>query len=442
MKLRRNCSLLFLCSLYLVACNRSDDDGSSPDIGIETIRSLGGSNNERAESLISTNDGGYAILGYTQSNDGDITGKNDTSFDYWILKYNAQGLLEWQKTLGGSANDRGRELIQTSDGGYALIGSSFSVDGDLSENAGQADLWLVKLNGSGQIMWQHSYGFAGNDEGTALIQTIDQGYLITGVLDVTGSEGEGNTSRTQQRHAGGDYWALKLDVSGLLEWSRYYGGNFTDTPEGVVQTSDGGFVIAGGSDSEDTDITANIGTYDFWVVRIAPNGDLVWERSYGGTEIDEAKAIIPSEDGNFVIAGTTRSSNVMVGNNNGAADVWLIKIDQNGELIWEESYGGSSFDSAQDLYRLEDGYLITGSSRSADGDLSQNKGQNDIWLFKVDFNGALQWSKSIGGSSIDVGYSIASLNDGAIICVGETSSDDGDVEENKGFTDLIKIVLK
>lgn len=407
-----------------------------------TINTFGGSNNESAQSVVATNDGGYAVLGYTQSNDLDITDKLDTSFDFWLLKYDAQNNIQWQKTYGGTLDERGRNIIQTQDGGFAIIGSSQSTDGDLTNNNGAQDFWLAKLDAQGNIEWQEVFGFSGNDTGISVLQTSDLGYLLTGVLDVTASGGQGNTGRVSERHAGGDYWAIKLDSSGSLEWSRYFGGNFTDTPEGAVETDQGDFIIAGGSDSADTDITNNKGTYDFWVIKIASNGDLMWEKSFGGDQIDEARAIIKSNDGNFVIAGDTRSDNTDVTGNNGAADMWFIKIDTDGELLWQKTLGGTSFDVSRDIKLTQDnGLILTGSSRSSDGDVSENKGQNDAWIVKVDSNGDLEWEISAGGSNIDFTYGVTQLNDRSIVAVGDTTSDDGDIIENKGFSDLLVIKI-
>jgi len=425
----------------LLSCSKTDDSAVASAGDVLEVATLGGSNNDSASSVIATSDGGFAILGHTQSKDGDVLDKTDDSFDFWVLKFNQEALLEWSKTFGGSANDRGRSLIQTSDGGYALLGFSSSSDGDVTVNAGQLDLWLLKLDPLGNLQWQKSYGFSGIDQGTSLTQTSDQGFLITGVLDVTASGGEGNTNRGAQRHAGGDYWTLKTDGAGNLQWSRYFGGNFTDTPEQVVATADQGFIIAGGSDSSDTDISNNLGNYDFWVIRISASGELLWERSFGGSEIDEAQAIVLGTNGNYYVVGTTRSNDVMVTKNNGAADIWLIKISADGELIWEKSYGGSNFDSALDLSLGNDGLFICGSSRSADGDVGENKGQNDLWILKVSLEGAMLWERSIGGSNIDFGYSVCQLNNGSLIAVGDTSSNDADILINKGFTDLLIVEL-
>lgn len=445
MKTKKPLFLVLLAMLMLSSCDNDSNDPETVDNSGELIfsKTIGGNNNESGQSVVATNDGGYAILGFTQSSDGDITDKQDTSFDYWVVKYSSQDVVEWKKTYGGSGDERGREIIQTSDGGYAIIGTSDSNDFDVSGNNGFQDYWFVKLDALGNISWQKSYGFQGNDTGISVIQTSDQGYLLTGILDVTSSGGQGNTTaRTStQRHAGGDYWAIKTDASGNLEWSRYFGGNFTDTPEGAIELNSGGYIIAGGSDSRDTDITNNKGTYDFWVIRIAPNGDLVWEKSFGGSEIDEARAIVKTNDGNIIIAGDTRSNDLDISSNNGAADLWLIKISPDGNLIWEKTIGGTSFDVSRDISATSDnGFILAGSSRSSDGDVSENKGQNDAWVIKVDSNGDLVWEVSAGGSNIDFAYGVTELIDNSIIAVGDTTSEDGDIEENKGFTDLL--VLK
>lgn len=437
---------IFACITFVItSCSKDNSNGFSQTITgeITLVNTFGGAKNDSGQSVVATADGGYAILGYTQSNDGDITDKQDESFDYWVLKFNAENVLQWQKTYGGSNDDRGKTIIQTNDGGYAILGYSFSSDGDVTSNEGLQDYWLAKLDTNGAIVWQKSFGYQGADSGTTLTQTNDQGFLITGVLDVTASNGQGNTSRTTQRHAGGDYWALKLDNSGNLQWSRYFGGNFTDTPTGVVQTNDNGFIIAGGSDSDDTNISSNIGTYDFWVIKISSTGNLVWEKSFGGTQIDEARALVKTNDGNFIIAGDTRSNDNHVSNNKGAADLWLIKISPNGNLIWEKTIGGTSFDVSRAMVTSQNnGFILSGSSRSNDIDVAENKGQNDAWILKVDNNGNLEWEATAGGSNIDFSYGVAELNNSTIVAVGDTTSNDGDITQNKGFTDLLLIKIE
>ena len=434
-----------LSFLIFIALNCSPDDSGNPQKQQPTtaITTLGGSGNESAKSIVKTLDGGYAILGYTQSMDGDIIGKQNNSFDYWLLKFSGNHEIQWQKTYGGSDEDRGSDIIQTNDGGFAVIGFSKSSDGDVSTNSGLTDFWFTKLDASGTIIWEKSFGFSGVDTGISCIQTKDNGFLLTGILDVTASGGDGNSkSFSAKRHAGGDFWIIKLDASGTKQWSRYYGGTFTDTPNGIVQTQDNGYIIIGFSDSSDVDILNNKGSYDFWVVKISGTGSLIWEKSFGGSEIDEAWSIIDSGDENYLIVGNTRSNDEDVSLNKGAADLWVIKINNDGDLLWEKNLGGSSFDAGRSISKTQDNsFIISGNSRSVDGDLSSNKGQNDAWIVKIDANGNLLWQKSIGGSGIDLTYDAIELNDNSIVAVGESNSSDQDIVGNKGFTDLLIVKI-
>ena len=428
--------VLFICS----SCSSDDSPNPSPELELEIATTYGGSKNESGQSVIKTTDGGYAILGFSQSADGDITDKQNESFDYWVLKFDANHNLMWSKTYGGTLDDRGQSIIQTQDGGYAILGYSSSNDEDVSNNAGSQDYWLAKLDSSGNLAWQVSFGYSGADLGYSLLQSSDGGYLLTGVLDVTASGGAGNTRQSNFRHAGGDYWVLKLDSNGNREWSKYYGGAFTDTPFDAIETSDGGFIIVGSSDSNDVDITNNLGTYDFWILKISSTGTLIWEKSYGGSEIDEARAIAHSGDGNFMILGDTRSDDLNVSSNHGAADLWLIKISPNGDLIWEKTFGGTSFDVGRSISKtIENNFIISGSSRSSDGNLTNNQGQNDAWVLKLDNSGNMIWQKTVGGSQIDFCYDAIELDNQTTIAVGESSSSDGDLLENRGFTDLLII---
>lgn len=442
----KNVQLLCCYVLILISgCSDSDNPPAPLEPTIQYAKSFGGSLNELANDIVTTQDGGYAVFGFTQSLDGDITDKSTDNFDYWLLKFDTNDQLIWSKTYGGSQTEKGFKIITTNDGGFAVIGTSESNDIDVSENNGWNDLWIIKLDSNGIIQWEKSHGFTGNDQGLTIIKTADGGYFIGGVLDVSASGGAGNDRSARQQHAGGDYWGIKLNANGDKEWRRYFGGSFTDTTYDVIETSDTGFLLIGSSDSDDVDISGNKGGYDFWVVKTDSNGTLEWEKSFGGSEIDEARSITKTNDGNYLILGDTRSTDQDISSNNGAADMWLIKISESGNLLWEKTYGGSSFDVGRHISQTFDGgYLLTGSSRSVDGDVDTNKGQNDVWILKINNTGDIQWQKTVGGSEIDFAYGIIELNDGAIIAVGETNSNDGDVLENKGFSDLLitKIIVE
>jgi hypothetical protein len=430
--------LVFLCN-----CSKKDVfEIPEIDTNVYSIETIGGSKNDAFNAVTKTIDDGYIGAGYTQSNDGDIISKANISFDFLVSKFSSENILEWQKHFGGSENDKALDIIQTLGGDFIVLGSSESSDLDVSENAGSKDFWLVKLSNNGVLLWEKSFGFLGEDYGTTLLETKDGGFLITGVLDVSASNGQGNAKSTIINHAGGDYWVLKTNHLGALEWSRYFGGSFTEIPLGIVETDNHNYIIVGSSDSNDFNISNNKGSYDFWMTKIATDGSLLLEKTFGGSEIDEASAITATNDGNFIIVGNTRSADKDVSKNNGAADIWILKVSKEGNLIWEKTIGGSSFDVAKAIYKTQDnGFLIAGSSRSLDNGF-QNKGQNDALILKIDENGNLLWQKTFGGSEIDFLYDVVELNNKSIIAVGESSSSDQDIPKNKGFTDALIIQIK
>ena len=410
-------------------------------VQVDFVKTYGGTKNESGRSVLKTSDDGYIVLGFTQSIDGDInTTKTTVQYDYWLLKFDKDDTLQWQKTYGGSKDEKAYKIIETNDNGFAVIGYSKSDEGDLNSNQGFEDVWILKLDTTGSILWKTSTGFSGTDQGFSLIQTSDNGYFIAGILDVTASGGLGNAKITA-RHAGGDYWGIKLDINGTIEWRKYFGGTNTDICYDVTETIDG-YLMIGSSDSADVDITNNKGSYDFWVIKIDKTGTLLWEKSFGGDEIDEARAITPTDDGSFIIIGDTRSSTKDVTKNNGGADLWAVKITSNGNLSWQKNYGGSSFDVGRSIRKtIDGGFLISGSSRSGDNGFT-NKGQNDALILKIDANGNQQWQKTIGGTEIDFCYDAIELTNGNIIAVGESSSNNQDIVTNKGFSDLLIIKLK
>jgi len=299
---------------------------------------------------------------------------------------------------------------------------------------------LIKTDAQGNLIWEKSFGFSGIDQGTHVIETSDNHLVISGVIDVTASGGDGVVGRNTTRHAGGDYWLLKVTQAGDLVWSRYYGGSFTDTPYEFTETQTGQFILAGSSDSNDVDITNNKGSYDFWTVKTDASGNLEQQNSYGGSEIDEARGIVATLDGNYVIAGDTRSNDQDVSSNNGAADLWLVKVTENGQILWNQSIGGTNFDVPRSIDKTADGgFIIAGSSRSSDGVLNTNRGQNDAWIVRINSDGEFVSQKSYGGSEIDFAYDAIQLQNGLFVLVGDSNSSDEDILINKGFTDLLVI---
>ncbi|MEM8764606.1 MAG: hypothetical protein AAGD88_12380 [Bacteroidota bacterium] len=413
---------------------------------LDWVQTFGGSGEETAQSVIPTNDGGFAVLGYTNSVDGDLVGKSFPVNDYWLLKFGASGDLQWNKTYGGSKDDRGQSVIQTTDGGYAVVGYAMSDDGDGSLNQGFHDNWILRLDANGDILWEKSFGFSGHDHAYDIVQTSDGGFFFSGFLDVTSSGGEGNSRKkisTYAQHGVGEFWGIKLDSDGNLLWRRYFGGTNNDRSFGTVEANDGGLMMIGASESDDFDISNPRGSYDVWVVKISAKGDLLWEKSFGGTGIDRAYDIVKTVGDAYVIVGETFSTDGDIFKNNGESDAWLIKVSDNGDLLWERTFGGSDFDAARGLATTSDGgFVIAGNSKSVEGDLAENSGENDIWLIKTDPNGNFQDQMVMGGEGLDFGFGILQDTYGNLILVGESSSSSIANITSKGMTDLVVFGLK
>jgi hypothetical protein len=438
----QNYFILIFMILLAMSC-KNDDDGQTLGFqgNIDWVKTYGGSQEDFARSVIPTLDGNILVFGNSSSIDGDITDKNIEVSDYWLLKLNPEGSIIWSKTYGGSGEDVGQKVIQTSDGGFAIVGYSKSDDIDASNNEGQHDNWILKLDNSGNILWEKSFGYAGHDHSYSVIETNDGGFFMTGFLDITASEGEGSTVRNN-RHGIGEFWCHKLDANGNIEWRNYFGGTNNDRSFDVVQANDGGFVVTGFSESNDFDVSNSHGSYDYWVIKINSVGEMVWEKSLGGTEIDQGRSIIKTNDNAYIIAGNSFSTDGDISMNFGSSDFLLVKLSDDGNIIWSKNYGGSQFDFATSINSSSDGYLVTGYSQSIDNDVKGNFGENDFWILKISEEGNLKWQRNFGGSRLDLAYDAFETIDGDIIVVGETESNDIEIDLNKGLKDILVIKIK
>jgi len=409
------------------------------------VKTFGGSGDDTAREVIVTVDGGYAILGFSNSTDGDLTGKTTNVNDYWLLRLNAEGEVLWSKTYGGSGDDRGQSIIQTPDGGFAITGYAMSSDGDASNNEGFHDNWVLRLDSKGNILWERSFGFSGHDHSYDILQTVDGGFFFVGFLDITAARSDGFEEKTGTltRHGVGEFWGTKIDAQGNLQWRRYFGGTNNDRAHAVVRAWDGGYIMAGFSESDDFDISDTRGSYDFWVVKVSEGGDKLWERSYGGSGIDIAYDIALTEDGAYVITGHTISSDKEVTNPLGESDIWMIKIDKDGELLWDRTYGGTGFDLGQSVYPAKrGGYILSGNTKSVNGHVSESFGENDIWVLRTDDAGDMIWQHSFGGSGLDFGFDAIENDDKSVLLVGESASMDLDDLPNRGGTDLLVVKIR
>lgn len=436
---------LLLAVLLIFSCNRQDDlafnDEQTFTGNKVWSKTFGGSDFEEIHGVIATQDGGFIVVGDTKSSNGDITDKRFALEDIWLTKYNSDGNLVWSKTYGGSQDDIGYSIVENLDGSLVVAGYSKSSDGEVPSNLGMHDFFIFKTDAQGNLIWKKSHGYMSHDHAHKIIQTSDGGYFVVGFVDYAGLGKFSNPNEVM--HGVGEFYGIKLDSNGNKLWDKYFGGTQNDRVFDVVEANDGGFVMAGYSESNDFDVTDNNGSYDYWVVKVNLIGDLVWKKSYGGSELDQAFGIAKNINNTYIITGTSNSMDGNISSNNGANDIWVINIDDNGKLLWEKSFGGSGFDTSNSIRMISNGnFLISGHTRSMDGQITENKGQNDFWAFTISPNGKLLWQKTFGGSSFDFAYDAVELKDKGFVIAGQTESNDFDITTNKGLSDLFIVKVK
>ena len=405
--------------------------GQAPNI--QWQKSFGGTLIDRAYSIQPTTDGGFIIAGGSTSNDGDVSA-NHGGYDLWIVKINSGGNLQWQKSFGGSGLESIQSIKQTSDGGFILAATSISNDGDVSGNHGNFDFWIVKLDLNGNLQWQKSLGGTGNDQATCIETTSDGGYIVAGFSTSNNGDVSGN-------HGSQDFWIVKLSSSGNVQWQKSLGGSGQEGARCIKQTLDG-FIVAGYSYSNNGDVTGNHGSDDGWVVKLNNTGILQWQKTLGGSNSDDCLSIEQTSDGGFVLGGSSKSNNGDVSGNHGGEDFWVVKLNNIGNLLWQKSLGGSGDDIALRMRQTSDsGFILAGYSNSSDGDVTGNNGGGDYWVVKVNSTGILQWQKTLGGSGIDEAWCIQQTSDGGFILAGSSNSSDGDVTGNHGGNDFWVVKL-
>ncbi|MBX7142297.1 MAG: T9SS type A sorting domain-containing protein [Chitinophagales bacterium] len=405
---------------------------------IEWQKCLGGTYEESATSIQQTIDNGFIVAGRTMSNDGDVSGKHG-NYDYWLIKLNSEGDLLWQKCLGGSEDDEANSIQQTSDTGYIVAGFTFSNDGDVTDNHGMYDAWIIKLDESSNLLWQKSLGGTFNDYATA-VREVNDGYIIAGY---TGS----NDGDVSGWHYGfDDYfgvpyydaWIVKLDFEGNIQWQKCLGGSKDDLAQKILALHDGNYLIVGSSKSNDGDVSGHHGSEwwpDYWVAEIDSVGNVLWQKSYGSTGDEQASDVIPVSGNQFTISGT--AAGVIDGDItevHGWNDCWILRIDSVGNLLWQKSLGGSYDELANSIIITSEGnFVVTGSAGSNDGDVTGNHGSTlsaDFWIVQLDSSGTLMWQACLGGTGVDESFSVYECTDSTLVVAGYSGSDNNDVSGN------------
>jgi hypothetical protein len=341
-------------------------------------KTFGGIEADIANSIIQTEDGGYALAGYTWS-------KGAGRQDFWVIKLYEDGSIEWDRTFGGSEADVIYSIIQAKDKGYAVAGKTRSIA------SGEKTL-VIKLNTRGNKVWDNTFAKRTDDEIFSIIQTKDGGYAACGY---TGAKDWGEV----------DSWVIKLDETVNAVWDKIFGGIGWDEANSMLQAEDGSFIVFGFVQSKDK------GREDGWIAKLDENGEMIWDKAFGGSQNDEIFSGIKTTDGGYAVCGYTESKGA------GGYDAWIAKLDENGEMAWDKTFGGIEAEVANSIIQTRDGgYALAGYT------LSKGVGREDAWMIKLDENGEMAWDKTFGGSDEDVVRCIIQTRDGGYVLAGYTES--------------------
>lgn len=399
---------LFLSSLIFLG-NSID---SLAQLSVQWAQCYGGPSVEFGLSIIETSDGGYVMNGFASSEGGQVQGHHGGA-DVWIVRVTSDGTLAWQRCLGGSLDETYSTIIPGTDSGYIVLTRTASTDGDVTGHNGDTDLWIIKLNDAGGIEWKYCLGGNGSEytsQFPSIRPTIDGGYIIAG----TSSSTNGSFSTN---HGQLDAWAIKLSSSGIVEWQRLYGGTMDDGAHRVLTLEDGGYLLLGYTTSPNTgDVSGWHGESDIWVLRLDANGNIVWQKCLGGAESDSGESLLSlTDDSGFIVGGevyySTPGNHGDITGYHGEYDVWIVKLDAFGNLIWENCLGGDDSDLLRGLgswstplLEMGNGNILvsanTGSSNNS-GDVQGHNGNYDYWLIELNAAGAIVNSVCQGSTGFE-----------------------------------------
>lgn len=391
---------------------------------------FGGSKFDVPDGIIETPDNGIMIAGVSASNnDGNKSQISQGLYDFWVVKTDANGNMQWDKRFGGTDDDGAYDIQQTGDGNYLISGYSASpANGDKSENTrGNKDFWAIKISPDGNKIWDHCYGGNKGEVLRGALPASDGGFLLAG-YSFSGISGD-KTQPKNGPEGTADYWIIKIDAHGVKQWDRSFGGDGEDELTALAPASHGGYLLAGSSASSHSgDHTQpSQGMNDFWIIKIDSLGNKLWDLRYGGSNDDFLIELTKSNDGGYLLGGYSFSE---IGGDKsqdclGQSDVWMVKIDSNGVKQWDVRFGASKMDRSRSVIQtLDGGYFIGGYTNSLqEGDISeQSRGVYDSWVIKLDANGAKQWEKRYGGDADDYCHLVTQYSDGDYILVGHSQS--------------------
>jgi len=378
-------------------------------------------------------------LGYSNSNDGDVSAHYGEG-DFWLVGSAANGQILWEKNYGGSEIDRPSNVFLIPEGGFLLFGYTFSADGDVSHSNGFLDYWVVKTDSLGNLEWEQTYGGSKNDYAYQAIIAHDGGYILTG--NTFSSDGD-----ISFHHGDRDVWVVKISTEGTLEWERSYGGSDIDSGSCISRTSDGGYIIGGTTGSNDGDIQCTKGLGAALAIKIDAFGEIQWLKCFGGSYHEGVADIIQTEDDGYIFLADTDSNNGDVSGFHGipgdanTSDKWVVKLDASGQIEWQHCIGGTGFDKSKIIRQLSDGgYLVGGSSSSRNGDVSCNQsgsGLYTVMLYKLSPSGEIEWTTCLGSYGNNFLGDLHIYSDNHFLLAASTYRNDIDVDcDFKGQSDF------
>ncbi|NOX47097.1 MAG: hypothetical protein GXO89_08985, partial [Chlorobi bacterium] len=340
--------------------------------------------------------------------------------------------ITWQQCFGGSMLDGAYDMVMV-ENGYLITGGTGSSDGDISYSYGNGDGWLVRIDSLGNILWEKTYGGTDSEAFNRIIATPDNNFYLLG----TSFSSDGDISNDPYPGSP-DYWIVKIDSSGNIIWDRIVGGNMGESLFTGSATADGGVLATGFTDSNDGDVTQFYGGHDTWVVKLNSNGDIDWDYTIGTDWIDKGQAILQTSDGGYLIESSSmlgEGGNISCVPHSYMTEGVLTKLDADLNIVWQRCYGGSDSDAFGGIIEINSGYLLSGYTRSNDGDVSGWHGESDVWIIKIDYFGNIIWQNALGGSNYEEASVINITDDNNIAIVGMTQSNDGDVSGNHSMSE-------
>jgi hypothetical protein len=396
---------LYTTSIILILFLASILHVNAQSFNINWDNTIGGGDTDELYDMASTNDGGYILAGESSSDAGnDKSEDNYGGTDGWVVKVDAMGEVEWDATIGDDNYERIHSISQTADGGYIFTG--FGVGPD--DSRGYGDYWVVKLESTGQVAWDTLYGTDARETGISIMQTSDDGFIVGG-------------TRKAEDFSYVDLWVFKLDANGDIQWEQTYdNANAEDELTGMDTTSDGGYIIGAVSVDENKE--------DYWTLKIDENGTVEWDTVFGGAEDDRLHVVRQTMDGGFILGGYSESmANEYKSEDCGKPCFWVVKTDASGNITWENSIGGDGTDLLHALELTSDGGYILGGSIASNAsihtDVSEyGLGETDYWFVKIDDAGNVLWDKRLGGEERDYLHDVIQVEENIYVLAGFSSS--------------------